>query len=56
MRELRLRVRQFLFEEAGATMLEYAIMVSLIALVCVAAVGLIGPIVDVMFQAVLPGL
>jgi len=40
--------------EQGATMIEYALMISLIALVCFAAVGLIGPVVARMFAAVLP--
>lgn len=40
--------------EQGATMIEYAFMLALIALVAFAAVGLIGPIITRMFAAVIP--
>jgi pilus assembly protein Flp/PilA len=39
---LRTMVRQFVRNERAATMVEYALMVALIALVCVAAVKLVG--------------
>ena len=35
-------VRRFAREEAGATMVEYAIMLALIAALCIAAVKVIG--------------
>ena len=45
MNELMAKLNQY-FEarnnEKGATMVEYALMVALIAVVCIAAVGLIG--------------
>jgi pilus assembly protein Flp/PilA len=34
--------RRFAREDEGATMIEYGLMVALIAVVCVAAVGLLG--------------
>lgn len=36
------RMKSFLTDENGATMAEYCLMVSLIALVCIAAVTLLG--------------
>ena len=42
MTSLKNAVRKFAADESGATMVEYAIMVALIAVVCVTAVGLIG--------------
>jgi Flp pilus assembly pilin Flp len=42
-------------DEAGATMVEYAIMVGAIAVVAVAAVTTLGQHVLQMFQSVLPG-
>ena len=33
---------RFIREEEGATMVEYALMLALIAIVCIAAVGFIG--------------
>jgi pilus assembly protein Flp/PilA len=35
-------IKKFVREEEGATMVEYALMLSLIAIVCIAAVALIG--------------
>jgi pilus assembly protein Flp/PilA len=36
------RVRSFVAREEGATMVEYGLMVALIALVCIGAVALVG--------------
>jgi pilus assembly protein Flp/PilA len=35
-------IKRFVREEEGATMVEYGLMVALIALVCIVAVGLLG--------------
>ena len=35
-------LKKFVCEEEGATMVEYALMVALIAIVCIAAVTLVG--------------
>lgn len=35
-------VRRFVREETGATMVEYAIMLALIAAICIAAIKLVG--------------
>jgi pilus assembly protein Flp/PilA len=35
-------IKKFVREEEGATMVEYALMLSLIAIICIAAVALIG--------------
>lgn len=40
--QLRLLVRRFIHDERAATMVEYALMIALIAIVCIAAVELIG--------------
>ncbi len=45
-------ITRFLQEEEGATMVEYAIMVALIAVVAIAAVVLIGTETDKAFDAV----
>lgn len=37
-------------EEEGATMVEYALMVALIAVVCIAAVGLLGGAANTKFS------
>ncbi len=36
------KIRNFFKDESGATMVEYALMLSLIAIVCIAAVTAIG--------------
>ncbi len=38
--------------DKGATMVEYGLMVALIAVVCIVAVGLIGERLDAMFDGV----
>ncbi len=49
-------VSAFLKDESGATAIEYAIMASGIALVIIAAVGLVGDNLDTAFTAVATGL
>ena len=46
------KVQNFLKEEEGATMVEYALMVALIAAVCIAAVTAIGTNSKSTFQTV----
>ncbi len=48
--------RNFVRGEEGATMVEYGLMVALIAVVCIAAVTLIGTNINAKFGAVNPGL
>jgi pilus assembly protein Flp/PilA len=45
-------VRRFLHDDEAATMPEYALMVALIAVVCIAAVTLIGGNASAKFNAV----
>ena len=44
--------QKFFRGEEGATMVEYGLMLALIAVVCVAAVGLIGGTLNTQFGAV----
>lgn len=46
------RMQTMLKDEKGATMVEYALMVALIAVVCVGAVQLVGTNADTMFEAI----
>lgn len=39
-------------DDRGATMVEYGLMLALIAVVCIAAVGLIGTNADLMFDKI----
>ncbi len=48
--------RNFVRGEEGATMVEYGLMVALIAVVCIAAVTLIGTNINTNFTAVNTGL
>jgi pilus assembly protein Flp/PilA len=43
------KIRNFFKDECGATMVEYGLMVALIAMVCVAAVGVIGTNLSTLF-------
>jgi pilus assembly protein Flp/PilA len=43
------RIKRFFRDEEGATMVEYAIMVFLIAVVCFAIVGTLGTSISTMF-------
>ena len=45
-------VKNFVREEEGATMVEYGLMVALIAVVCIATVTLIGGSLNTMFGEV----
>ncbi|MGW8256591.1 MAG: Flp family type IVb pilin [Thermoguttaceae bacterium] len=42
MKSLALKLRRFLVEEDGPTAVEYAVMLALIIIVCLAAIGTIG--------------
>ena len=46
-------VKRFIKEESGATMVEYAILVALIAVAVIATVTLLGKKIDSTFQNVL---
>jgi len=46
------RVRNFSTQEEGATMVEYGLMVALIAVVCLVAVGLLGTNVAAIFDQI----
>ncbi len=50
MRNLTGPVRRLLAGEDGATMVEYGLMVALIAIVCIAAVTLLGTSVQTIFN------
>lgn len=50
MTQLRMTVRRFIRDDAAATMVEYALMLALIALVCVAAVQVLGTNADAFFN------
>jgi len=52
MRELYWKVRNHLSREEGATMVEYGLMVALIAVVCLTAVGLLGTSINAIFQQI----
>ena len=45
-------IKQFFNDESGATMVEYAIMVALIAVVSISIVGVLGIVVNEKFDAV----
>ncbi len=51
MRKIASIARNFVREDEGATMVEYAIMLAAIAAVCVVAVRLIGTQADATFNA-----
>ena len=44
------RIKGLIKDEEGATMVEYALMVALIAVVCIVAVGTLGNRANVKFQ------
>ena len=50
--EMYVRMRSKLQDKKGATMVEYGLMLALIAAVCVTAVGVIGTNADAMFDAI----
>ena len=45
-------IQSMLKSEKGATMVEYALMVALIAVVCAIAVGAVGTNANIMFQTI----
>ena len=45
-------LKRFVREEEGATMVEYGLMVALIAVVCIAAVTLVGTAINGKFETV----
>ena len=45
-------VKRFVREEEGATMVEYGLMVALIAIVCIVAVALVGTNMNERFSSV----
>lgn len=52
MSSIKNTLRRFVREESGATMVEYAIMVALIAVICIVAVKAIGSKSNVAFNNV----
>ena len=52
MQKFNKSVRTIFFGEEGATMVEYGLMVALIAVVCVVAVALLGTNIKAMFTSV----
>lgn len=50
--EMYVKMRSKLQDKKGATMVEYGLMLALIAAVCVTAVGVIGTNADAMFDAI----
>jgi len=48
-------IRRFHNSEAGATMVEYSLMVALIAIVCLAAVALLGTNVNAIYNQMAAG-
>lgn len=52
MKRIASTARRFFREESGATMVEYAIMVALIAVICIIAVKAIGSKSNVAFENV----
>jgi pilus assembly protein Flp/PilA len=58
MKSLALKVQRFLVSEDGPTAVEYAVMLALIVIVCLAAIGQVGTKANATFetvQAALPG-
>ena len=52
MRSLALKLRRFLVSEDGPTAVEYAVMLALIIIVCLAAISAIGTNANTTFQNV----
>jgi pilus assembly protein Flp/PilA len=50
MTQLARSIRSFMNEDEGATMVEYGLMLALIALVCIVAVTLIGTNLSIKFN------
>lgn len=49
-------IARFLHDEEGATMVEYGIMVALIAAICIAIITTLGTQIQAAFQAIVTGL
>jgi pilus assembly protein Flp/PilA len=45
-------IKRFVRNEEAATMVEYGLMLALIAVVCIAAIGLIGTNAEAMFNGI----
>ena len=56
MKSFKNSLLEFLKEEDGPTAVEYAVMLALIVVVCLAAIGSIGTSANTQFQAVGTGL
>lgn len=52
MRKFLAQAKQFVVREEGATMVEYGLMVALIAVVCIAGVTLLGTNVSAIFNQI----
>lgn len=52
MQRIMNQAKRFLRDEDGATMVEYALMLALIAIVCIGAVGLIGSRANTLFTTI----
>lgn len=52
MRNFYWSARKFFLREEGATMVEYGLMVALIAVVCLTAVGLLGTNIQAIFNQI----
>lgn len=52
MRQFITSARNFMADDSGATMVEYALMVALIAVACIAAVTAVGTALTTKFNAV----
>lgn len=52
MRDFALKVRRFLESEDGPTAVEYAVMLALIVIVCLAAIGTIGTNAKTTFETI----
>ena len=52
MRKLITAVKKFTNDDTGATMVEYALMVALVAVVCVVAVTALGTAMSVKFASI----
>jgi pilus assembly protein Flp/PilA len=52
MRSLAKKVQHFLVSEDGPTAVEYAVMLALIIIVCLAAIGALGEATNAQFEAI----
>ena len=52
MQKIALSLRKLFVREDGATMVEYGLMVALIAVVCIAAVTLLGTQIQAVFTSI----